>query len=345
MAEPLVKAHLFEGFEAYCAARGVDFPALLATSALTLDEVADPAADIPLNAAAQALSAVAEKLGDPCLGLHWAEAYPRGAASVLGYLLGNARSVREGLQTISRYVALHLDPVEVAFVEFEDGGRLEWRFPTSFSAPRTHYATFVMALIVINLRRYIGAAWSPRGVELEHRALPCPADVGRILGPHVRFDCPTNAIDFRASILDLKSARADARLFALIRSLGDRLLAEKKSNVDIVEVTRRTIVRELESGRTTLEAIAEVIGVSPRTLQSRLAAAGETFEDVLQDTRRHLAETMLRDSDLPLTEIAILLGFSELSAFTRAATRWFGMPPSQFRADLRRGAWSADMPQ
>lgn len=345
MAEPSVKAHLFEGFGAYCAGRGIDVSAVLQVAGLDANAISDPTADVSLNAAAVAMTVAAEKLQDPCLGLHWAEAYPRGAAGVLGYLLGNATSVREGLQTISRYVALHLDPVEVAFVEYEDGGRLEWRFPASFTAPRTQYTSFVMALMVINLRRYIGSHWSPMGVELEHRALPCAADVARIFGGNARFDCTANAINFRASVLDLKSANADPRLFELIRGLGDRLLAERRANTDIVEVTRRTIVRELESGRSTLEAIAEVLGMPPRVLQTRLAALGATFEDVLQDTRRQLAETMLRDSDLPLTEIAILLGFSELSAFTRAATRWFGMPPRLFRAEVRRGTWSGDLPQ
>lgn len=345
MPGPLVKAHLFEGFDAFCAQRSIDFQALLKSAGIGAGAVTDADADIPLNGAAQVLALAAEKAGDPCLGLHWAEAYPRGAASVLGYLISNAKSVREAVLSIKRYVALHLDPVEVAFVEFEDGGRLEWRFPTSFTAPRTQYASFAMALLIINLRRYIGPTWSPRGVQLEHRVLPCQSDVARILGGNVQFDCPANAVDFRGEILDRRSASADLRLYELIRGLGDRLLAEQKSNVDIVEVTRRTLVRELESGRSTLEAIAETLDVSPRTLQSRLAAAGETYEDVLQETRRRLAETMLRDSDLAMTEIALLLGFSELSAFTRAATRWFGVPPRVFRSEVRRGAGPIDLPQ
>ncbi len=339
MSEPHVRAHLFEGFEAFCAARRLAFPALLDAGQLNADMIADPGAEIPLNAAASVLSMAADTCGDQCLGLHWAEAFPRGAAGVLGYLLGNATSVREGVRTINRYVSLHLDPIEVQFIEHDEGGaRLEWRFPVSFTAPRMQYASFVMALLVINLRRYIGDGWYPKGVELEHRALPCAADVARIFGPNVKFDCPANALNLRESVLNRESLQADHHLFVLLRDLGDRLLAERRSSVDFVEATRRTIVRELENGRTTLEAIAEVMTIPPRALQTKLLAAGETFEDLLQDTRRSIAETMLRDSDLTLTDIALLLGFSELSAFTRAATRWFGMAPRNFRSETRRGA-------
>ena len=60
-----------------------------------------------------------------------------------------------------------------------------------------------------------------------------------------------------------------------------------------------------------------------------------TFEDEVGRVRRSLAERYLRDSNMPLTEIALLLGFSELSAFTRAARGWFGMPQQQQRQQQR----------
>jgi len=60
---------------------------------------------------------------------------------------------------------------------------------------------------------------------------------------------------------------------------------------------------------------------------------------------REIAERLLRESDISLTEISQHLSFSELSAFTRAATRWFGMPPRVYRTEVRRGTWSSDIPQ
>lgn len=104
----------------------------------------------------------------------------------------------------------------------------------------------------------------------------------------------------------------------------------------MVAQARRAIVDQLETGDARLKTVAERLGISPAVLQARLADADTNFEALLVETRRGLAESYLRDTELPLTEIALLLGFSELSAFTRAAHRWFGAPPSARRATLRR---------
>jgi len=87
--------------------------------------------------------------------------------------------------------------------------------------------------------------------------------------------------------------------------------------------------------QSSLEGAAAALGRTPRQLQTELKRHDTSFDEVLTRTRRALAERYLRDSDLPLTEIALMLGFSELSAFTRAARNWLGMPPSQWRQQVR----------
>jgi AraC-like DNA-binding protein len=94
----------------------------------------------------------------------------------------------------------------------------------------------------------------------------------------------------------------------------------------------RLVVEELEGGEPTLARIASRLALSPRTLQRRLADEQTTFADVLDETRRHMAQAYVQDRGLALTEVAYLLGFSEQSAFTRAFQRWWGMPPRQFRS-------------
>ena len=73
------------------------------------------------------------------------------------------------------------------------------------------------------------------------------------------------------------------------------------------------------------------MGLSTRTLQRRLTVAGRDFGVVLDDVRRARAETLLADGKQNLAEIAYMLGYSEPSAFTRAAIRWFGILPSRMR--------------
>jgi AraC-like DNA-binding protein len=77
--------------------------------------------------------------------------------------------------------------------------------------------------------------------------------------------------------------------------------------------------------------IANALGLSTRTLQRRLTSAGKGFAAVLDDVRRARAEALLAAGELDLAEIAFELGYSEHSAFTRAAIRWFDVPPSSKR--------------
>ena len=99
----------------------------------------------------------------------------------------------------------------------------------------------------------------------------------------------------------------------------------------VVETTYRQLLGALPEGCPTLEEAANALGISTWKLQRRLAEVGLTFKDVMEDTRRKLAMTYLKQPHLPLTEIAFLLGYSELSAFSRAFHRWTGVSPSTYR--------------
>jgi AraC-like DNA-binding protein len=125
-------------------------------------------------------------------------------------------------------------------------------------------------------------------------------------------------------------------LFSLLQDLGERMLRERSTEKGYPQIIKQSISRKLGHGEVTLETIAHENATTVRTLQARLAAEGTSFEDLLQITRRQLAEEYLRDTDLPLSEIALLLGFSELSAFSRACHRWFDEPPSIRRRNLQQ---------
>jgi AraC-like DNA-binding protein len=77
--------------------------------------------------------------------------------------------------------------------------------------------------------------------------------------------------------------------------------------------------------------VAKKLGLGPRTLQRRLKEYGADFKTLVDDTRRRFSLNYLRDRKHTLTEIAYLLGYSEVSAFNRAFKRWTGSTPSDYR--------------
>ncbi|MFJ3259051.1 helix-turn-helix transcriptional regulator [Pseudomonas sp. NPDC086581] len=99
----------------------------------------------------------------------------------------------------------------------------------------------------------------------------------------------------------------------------------------IVEVFRltRALLRTQECR---IERIADLLGLNTRTLQRRLAVRGFEFEEITDLVRRRQAEQLLRNSDLSIQEIAVLLGYRRATSFGRAHRRWFGISPVEHRS-------------
>ena len=94
---------------------------------------------------------------------------------------------------------------------------------------------------------------------------------------------------------------------------------------------RRLLVQMLPSGKADQDNVANRLYRSTSTLQRQLNAEGTSYRDILESTRRSLAEKYLRDGNYTQAEIAYMVGFSDQSNFARAFKRWTGMSPGQFQ--------------
>ena len=116
--------------------------------------------------------------------------------------------------------------------------------------------------------------------------------------------------------------------------MHDQLLIEyiaKLDNDNIIERTKVSIIDKMPSGNISDAIVARSLQMSERTLQRRLREFGTTFKSILNEVRRDLTNSYIRDSKLSLTEISFMLGFAEISTFSRAYKRWTGQSPSAYR--------------
>ena len=97
----------------------------------------------------------------------------------------------------------------------------------------------------------------------------------------------------------------------------------------------RNALRTMGLDRAILESIASELAMSPRTLARQLAREGKTYQNVVDDHRKELAVFWLKSTDKSLSTIALELGFTETSNFSRTFRRWFGETPSALRKSLR----------
>lgn len=336
-SQPTVRANILTPLAAYLVPRRVDLKSLLEAAGLSRDDLRDEERRIGLVAACRTFELAAERCSDPCFGLHYAQFFPTGGTGVIGQVALTAPTVREALQAIARYMTIH-NSIVTEFREQEGVGRLRLAWPAALTHPRVQFNGFLVMLIVERMRRGAGSDWRPTRVELEHR---CPADIDeyqRLLGKNLHFGQPANEIVFNATALCKPMPQDIGRLHPTIRAVAEIELEKEEAHSDIRLKVRAALAKQLtESAPFDLDAIAKLLGLQPRSLQWQLEQHETSYERLLSETRKEMAEQMLRDTDLPLTAIAARLRFSELSAFTRAANRWFDMAPSAYRQRLRKG--------
>ncbi len=331
----IVRSGVLHGFHEFMQRRGVDLGPILASAGIDPSTIVEPFGEIPLASFAAVMEAAAQKSGDPCLGLEWADAFPAGGTGLFGYLVLNAATLRDALRNWERYASLLTHPVEAKFEEDTHGAVVVWHWPTSMAAEHAQSSSFFAGLMISRFRRASRESWDPELVELAHRPMGCDETARRIFRCKVVYNATRNAVYLDTSVLDRRFASADSQLLSIVKLLGDHMLTDLKASGHILDETRLAIFENLEKGKVTLELISERLGLSPRGLQSRLKEAGKPFYVLLSETRATAATRYLRDTDLPLVEIAYLLGFSEQSAFTRAAQRWYDELPSVMRQKLR----------
>ncbi len=267
------------------------------------------------------------------LGLRIAEGIGARHFGALGYAALACSNLAEALQRMERYHASVYDANPARVEVHPDGVVVEWGVERG--RPGALVDETAIASLVQLARDMTGHYWPMRKVSFVN---PPPADVQPyrdFFGCEVAFNAPTTRLEFDTTCLALPMRKADPALAQLLDQQAEQVLRQVSQVPAIVDAWRRTLVPLIREGKTSLAALAEAHHTSPRTLQRRLSEQGMSFQQLLDDTRRHLAEAHLKDARLDLAEIALLLGYSEQSAFTRAFRAWTGLPPAQWRKQSR----------
>ncbi len=326
--EPKIHVSMTIGLRDFIRQAGGDFNGMLARAGLSRRALDDPEAMLPANAVACLFEEAARELSEPCLGLKVVERMSHKAISLLGFLIATAPTVRDVLECVAKYACLQLRDSSFTFEERGSLIEASWMFPDSMDAPRTQLSTFFVALFLKRIRLAVGSTWQPLSVDLDHKVLPCPDLVRQCLGERVRFDQRHTRLVMDLSSLSRRLPDRNERLHEVMRQLADRLVSEAKSRTPVADDARRVVIDALSNGRSIdLARAAQALALTPRALQLRLRHVDTTFEQILMEARKAIASHYLQDTMVPLTDIALILGFSELSAFTRAARRWFGVSP------------------
>lgn len=269
--------------------------------------------------------------GDATLPFRYAEAVRPEDFGALGLALKTAATVRDALARLVRYILIVTDSLAYAWVEQEDGAALWMRGRPPGARPGIAVANEMALCAVLSLVRQIAEGEVvPASVSFRH---PAPDDVA---GHAAYFGCPV-AFGEPADVLALTAAGAGQAVRLADEGLSAFLLAQldaqhaQRADGSLVWQVRRAVTDVLCEGAPRKVDIAKRLALSERTLHRRLSERGLTFQQVVHDVRREVAETLLAGQRHSLSEVAFLTGFGDQSAFQRAFKGWTGQTPGGYQ--------------
>lgn len=284
---------------------------------------------IPAERWQHLLSIAAHALEDPLLGLHLGQTIGARHLGVYGSVIMACDNLDAMLSRTMRYMRLIFDVVSVSRRDGDGWFELVW--DTSQYVPGALMAeTGTVAMVQFGRDIVIGST-HPLRVDFIHESTNDPAPYEAFFGCPVRFGQPESLIRFSIQDLELSLKNPDPALIAVLEQYADRLLEQLPQQDEVLDQVRRAITRFLRDGEPSVPIVAEQLGCSSRTLQRRLAEMGTSFRDQLNLVRKEMALSYLRDSGLQIVDVAMLLGYSEHSAFSRAFKAWTGSSPQELR--------------
>jgi AraC-like DNA-binding protein len=304
---------------------GHDVDAVLSEAGLRRGDLEDPDARVPNEACGAILRRVRQLPGaNP--GLRLAAATPIGAYPLIDYLVVTSETVGRGVTQLARY--FHLTGAPVALSIADDGDPIRLILDGRRDAFGVEYTT---SLIVLHLREETGDRFGALGVSFTHDPGDA-AEFERLLGCAVHGGASWSGLSIAREAWGLPMRRRDPVLRGVLEQHADAIAARMPMSEGVPSEVSRLLASRMAGGDTNVKTAARLLNTSVRTLQRQLAAAGLSYQELLDSTRHNAAVRYLTDFTLSIGEVAYLLGYSEPSAFHRAFKRWTGSTPQAFRS-------------
>ncbi len=333
-ARPMISVAATTGLTEAIVAAGGRPDEILRAVGLGRSALANPHGFIACVAFTRLLEEAARSTGELCFGLHFGEHFSPRNVGPLAYVALNSPTFAVGFENIVRYHRVHNDGVQMSFAIEGQWACARSRLTDPTEAPRQHNE-FSSAVALNMMRLMAGSRWAPAEVHFAH---PPPRDTSehlRVFAAPVSFDHETNAFVIAREFAERPVPAADSHLYPILKRYLDRTMKELPREDGALAAVRKVIAESMRDGDPTLARVARRLAMSPRTLQRRLAEHATDFKRLVEDTRRRFSTSYLRDPKQTLTEIAFMLGYSEVSAFNRAFKRWTGSTPSDYRRTAR----------
>ena len=305
---------------------GYDAKSVFLEVGIDREMILKPGARIPHERADSLCSKVDDLIDDPCWGLRGAKFWHPSHFNALGYAWLASSTLREAIDRTSRYAHITGTDREHRVEDTAKGLTVT----LSYSLKLPALMDLGMSIWLSACRLNYGPDLNPVEVNFIHSQLACAEEYDSYFKAPVNFNADYDSFTLPADVVDKRLSIGNPHLATLNDQYIVTYLAELDKN-NIVQRVEGAIIEMLPSGGVCDEKVAQKLNMSTRSLQRKLKGAHTTFGKLLNEVRHETAEHYLYDSNVSLSEIAFVLGYSEYSSFWRAYKRWTKSSPSDIR--------------
>lgn len=291
----------------------------------------DPNARIPDEVVIQLWNTLVQQSRDPCIGLRSADFWHPTSLHALGFAWMASGTLKEAFERVIRYSHFITQNQRYVFDETASSFRFTiFESEEPFVFPQELYDA-QMSFVKTMCDEIYGPGFSFLRIDMRRPEPSCAEQFrGRFKAPIV-FGADSNTLYFSKEVILKELPTANADLARLNEEIVSAYLEQIEHGTISKKVSTR-LIEQLPSGNVSQESIASSLYMSTRTLQRKLQEEGTSYKELLSETRYELAMRYMSKSSSAVSEVAYLLGFSEVGNFTRAFKRWTGMAPTEYRS-------------
>ncbi|MCZ6829129.1 MAG: AraC family transcriptional regulator ligand-binding domain-containing protein, partial [Gammaproteobacteria bacterium] len=291
---------------------------------------------IPLVNVATLFEAAVKASNNTCVGLNMAQQYHYESASVIILAMLAAPSVEQGISCLCRYDQFIDTGIETRFNPTQEPVQFSAGLIDLGGARVDQLNEYLLAFVVQILNTATRKRMPVKEVWFRHDCDQNAAALEEHFKARVKFGQHDNCLFFKREFLRERFLTSNNLLFDILTDALKTYFAAGPEKAGIIDAVYREILRQSGTTVPSMETIAASLALSPRTLRRRLAEEGYSFQEVKNMARDRRAKYYLSSTNLTLSEIAFELGYSELSAFSRAFRSRAGEAPQAYRDKLKQ---------
>lgn len=293
----------------------------------------DPEARLPMTDLMNLFRCAVRLSGEEDFALHFASHYRPWAMGILGYLCMSCSTIKELFDTWIpyRYTLMHAGNTHVE--PCGEHVRFIWE-PLGDALIKDRYLIdAIFAVWVGATENLTGRSIKPLELQLTYSE---PADttmLHELFGDRILFDQPYNTFVMHKDDYHAQLCHPNPEMKEVLITRGANKLRQLQLADTTLNTVEEALLKLLPHGRSSIDAVADQMQITPRTLQRRLRSENTAFSEVLKQLRHRLANTYLTEHTISVTEIALLLGYRDTNSLTAAFRQWEGCSPTHYRIE------------